>query len=84
MKVAELRAILARQGVPVIGYREGNDDGGGLIQVTDTIHVELSKEGQGAVVVKMLNEEEFHFYARRTRVRDLIFDLVKAGAVVLH
>lgn len=84
MKAAELSAILARQGVPVLGHREGDEGFGGLIRVTNTIHVELAIEGGGAVVVKALNEGEFHFYDRRTKVKDLIFDLVKAGAVVLH
>ena len=84
MNVAELSAILSRQGVPVIGHREGDEHFGGLIRVTDTIHVELAIQGGGAVVVKALNENEFEFYKLRTKVKELIFDLIRAGAVVLH
>jgi hypothetical protein len=84
LKASELSAILARQGVPVIGHREGDENFGGLIRVTDTVHVELAAEGGGAVVVKALNEKEFEFYKLRKKVKELIFDLIKAGAVVLH
>lgn len=83
MKAAELGELLENLGVPVLGYRE--DDGylGGLVRITDTIHVEIAAEG-GASVVKSLNGEEFEFYEARTQVKELICDLVKAGAVVLH
>jgi hypothetical protein len=85
LNAAELSAILSRQGVPVIGHREGDEHFGGLIRVTDTVHVELAIQGGGAVVVKVaLNEKEFEFYKLRTKVKELIFDLIKAGAVVLH
>jgi len=81
---AELSAILARLGVPVLGHREADEDLGGLIRVTDTIHVELPAAGGGALVVKALDNDEFEFYTRRTRVKELVFDLIQAGAVVLH
>lgn len=83
MKAEELSALLERLGVPVLGHRE--DDGylGGLVRVTDTIHVEIAAEG-GAAVVKALNEKDFQFYELRTGVKELIYDLVQAGAVVLH
>jgi hypothetical protein len=44
----------------------------------------LAIQGGGAVVVKALNENEFEFYKLRTKVKELIFDLIRAGAVVLH
>lgn len=83
MKAAELGELLENLGVPVLGYRE--DDGylGALVRVTDTIHVEIAAEG-GASVVKALNERDFRFYEARTEVKELIYDLVEAGAVVLH
>jgi len=84
LNAAELSAILSRQGVPVIGHREGDEHFGGLIRVTETVHVELAIQGGGAVVVKTLNEQEFEFYKLRTKVKELIFDLIQAGAVVLH
>ncbi|HET6493730.1 MAG TPA: hypothetical protein VFG44_12220 [Burkholderiales bacterium] len=83
MKAAELGELLENLGVPVLGYRE--DDGylGALVRVTDTIHVEMATDG-GASVVKALNEKDFQFYEPRTQVKELIYDLVDAGAVVLH
>ena len=84
MTAAELSAILARLGVPVIGHREADEDFGGLIRVTDTIHVELPSEGGGAMVVKAVGAERFECYTRRTKVKEVVFDLIKAGAVVLH
>lgn len=83
MKAAELGELLENLGVPVLGYRE--DDGylGGLIRVTDTVHVEMGTEGD-ASVVKALNGRDFQFYEPRTEVKELICDLVNAGAVVLH
>jgi hypothetical protein len=81
---AELSAILARLGVPVLGHREADDDFAGLIRVTEAIHVELPQEGGGAMVVKAINDSDFEFYLRRTRVKELVFDLIRAGAVVLH
>lgn len=84
MTAEELSGILARLGVPVMGHREADDDLGGLIRVTDTIHVELPVEGGGALVVKALNDEQFEFYARRTKVKEIVYDLIKAGAIVLH
>lgn len=83
MKAAELGELLESLGVAVLGYRE--DDGylGGLVRVTDTVHIEIAAEG-GASVVKALNERDFHFYDPRTQVKELIYDLVVAGAVVLH
>lgn len=83
MKAQELGELLESLGVPVLGFRE--DDGylGGLVRVTDSIHVEISAEGD-ASVVKALNESEFEFYDVRTQVKELIYDLVAAGAVVLH
>jgi hypothetical protein len=82
MKAAELGELLENLGVPVLGYRE--DDGylGGLIRVTDTIHVEMGEEGDACVVKTV--EKDFRFYDTRTQVNDLIYDLVAAGAVVLH
>lgn len=84
MTAAELSAILARLGVPVLGHREADEDFGGLIRVTDTIHVELPTEGGGALVVKALSDQQFEFYTPRTKVKELVFDLIKAGAIVLH
>lgn len=84
MTAAELSAILARLGVPVMGHREADEDFAGLIRVTEAIHVELPREGGGAIVVKAINEEDFECYARRTRVKELVFDLIQAGAVPLH
>jgi hypothetical protein len=83
MDAGELSGILERIGVPVLGHRE--DDGylGGLVRVTDAIHVEIAPDG-GASVVKALNGRDFQFYEPRTQVRELIYDLVHAGAVVLH
>ena len=83
MKASELGEILEDLGVPVLGYRE--DDGyiGALVRVTDTVHVEIAAEG-GASVVKAVNERELRFYDARTEVKELICDLVQAGAVVLH
>lgn len=83
MKAAELGELLESLGVPVLGYRE--DDGylGGLVRVTDDVHVEIGAEG-GASVVKALNGKDFQFYDARTQVKELIYDLVSAGAVVLH
>lgn len=83
MKAEELSEVLQNLGVPVLGHRE--DDGylGGLVRVTDTIHVEIAAEG-GASVVKALGENDFQFYEPRAQVKDLIYDLVRAGAVVLH
>lgn len=52
--------------------------------MTETVHVELTKHGGGAVVVKALDKAKFRFYCRRMKIRDLIFDLVRAGAVALH
>jgi hypothetical protein len=54
-----------------------------LVRVTDTIHVEIAAEGDISVV-KALNERDFQFYDARTQVKELIYDLVNAGAVVLH
>lgn len=84
MTAAELSAILARLGVPVLGHREADEDFAGLIRVTDVIHVELPQEGGGAMVVKAINDVDFQFYSRRTKVKELVFDLIQAGAVVLH
>jgi len=87
MNAEELSDLLARLGVPVLGHWRwpGNEDFGGLIRVTDTIHIEVPEEGAGAcVVVGLLNTEELQFYTPRTEVRELIYDLVQAGAVVLH
>ena len=83
MKAAELGELLENLGVPVLGYRE--DDGylGALVRVTDAIYVEIAAEG-GISVVKALNERDFQFYDARTQVKELIYDLVNAGAVVLH
>ena len=83
MKAAELGELLENLGVPVLGYRE--DDGylGALVRVTDAIHVEIAAEGDISVV-KALNERDFQFYDARTQVKELIYDLVNAGAVVLH
>jgi hypothetical protein len=81
---AELSGILTRLGVPVMGHREADDDFAGLIRVTETVHVELPKEGGGAIVVRAVNEEDFEFYARRTKVKEVVYDLIQAGAVVLH
>jgi hypothetical protein len=82
MKAAELGELLENLGVPVLGYRE--DDGylGGLIRVTDTIHVEMGEEGDACVVKAV--EKDFLFYESRAHVEELIYDLVNAGAVVLH
>lgn len=84
MTAAELSAILTRLGVPVIGHREADEDFAGLIRVTEAIHVELPQEGGGAIVVKAVSAEDFEFYARRTKVKELVFDLIQAGAIVLH
>lgn len=84
MTAAELSAILARLGVPVLGHREADEDFGGVIRVTDTVHVELPTEGGGAIVVKALDREQFEFYTRRTQVKEVVFDLIQAGAVILH
>ena len=84
MTAAELSAILARLGVPVLGHREADEDFGGVIRVTDTVHVELPTEGGGAIVVKALDREQFEFYTRRTKVKEVAFDLIQAGAVILH
>jgi len=83
MKAAELGELLEGLGVPVLGYRE--DDGylGASVRVTDTVHVEIAAEG-GAAVVKAVKGKEFTFYAARTQVKELIYDLVEAGAIVLH
>jgi hypothetical protein len=83
MKAEELGELLEDLGVPVLGYRE--DDGylGALVRVTDAVHVEIAEEG-GASVVKALNERDFQFYEARTEVKELLYDLVKAGAVVIH
>jgi hypothetical protein len=81
---AELSAILARLGVPILGHREADDDFAGLIRVTEAIHVELPQEGGGAMVVKAISDSDFEFYGRRTKVKELVFDLIQAGAVVLH
>src|SRR5690242_20681741 len=59
MTAAELSAILTRLGVPVMGHREADDDFAGLIRVTETVHVELPKEGGGAVVVRAVNAADF-------------------------
>jgi hypothetical protein len=84
MTAAELSAILARLGVPVMSHREADEDFAGVIRVTEAIHVELPREGGGAIVVKATDEQDFQFYARRTKVKELVFDLIQAGAVVLH
>lgn len=84
MTAAELSGILARLGVPVMGHREADEDFGGLIRVTERIHVELPVEGGGALVVKAVNDEEFECYARRTKVKEIVYDLIRAGAIVLH
>jgi hypothetical protein len=84
MTAAELSAILTRLGVPVMGHREADDDFAGLIRVTETVHVELPKEGGGAVVVRAVNAADFECYARRTKVKEVVYDLILAGAVVLH
>ena len=84
MTAAELSAILARLGVPVLGHREADDDFAGLIRVTEAIHVELPQEGGGAMVVKAIDDGDFEFYHRRTKVKELVFDLIRAGAVLLH
>src|SRR6187551_576086 len=84
MTAEELSAIFSRHGVPVLGHQGANERLGGLIQVTEDIHVELAKHGSGAVVVKALGDAKFRYYALRTKIKDLIFDLVKAGAVVVH
>ena len=84
MTAAELSAILARLGVPVLGHREADEDFASLIRVPEAIHVELPQEGGGAMVVKAINESDFQFYNRRTKVKDLVFDLIQAGAVMLH
>jgi hypothetical protein len=81
---AELSAILARLGVPVLEHREADEDFSGVIRVTETIHVELPPEGGGAIVVKAGDPKGFHCYERRTKVKEIVFDLVQAGAVVLH
>ena len=84
MTAAELSGILARLGVPVLGHREADEDFGGVIRVTESVHVELPVEGGGAMVVRALDDEQFEFYSRRTKVKELVFDLIKAGAVRLH
>ncbi|HET7597364.1 MAG TPA: hypothetical protein VFK15_10560 [Burkholderiales bacterium] len=83
MRAAELGELLETLGVPVLGYRE--DDGylGASVRVTDTVHVEISPEGL-ASVVQINGETDFRFHDARTEVRDIIYDLVAAGAVVLH
>jgi hypothetical protein len=35
-------------------------------------------------VVNALNEKDFRFYGARAQVKELIYDLIEAGAVVLH
>jgi len=84
MTAAELSAILERLGVPVLEHREADEDFGGVIRVTATVHVELPNEGGGAVVVKAVDEERFEFFTRRTKVKEVVFDLIQAGAVILH
>jgi hypothetical protein len=83
MKAAELGELLENLGVPVLEYREDDGYVGGLVRVTDTVHVEIAAEG-GASVVKASDGRDFQFYDTRTQVRELIYDLVKAGAIVLH
>ena len=83
VKAQELGEILESLGVPVLGFRE--DDGylGALVRVTDSIHVEISADGD-ASVVKALNGRDFQFFDVRTQVKELLYDVIEAGAVVLH
>lgn len=84
MTAAELSAILQRLGVRVIEHREADEDFGAVIRVTATVHVELPSEGGGAIVVKAVDDKQFEFFTRRTKVKEVVFDLIQAGAVMLH